>query len=405
MTNSSEIVVNRSGNGQEIDGKPTECRLIDALLRMWAEEPADRIAVRALVQEAGAAQAAIHYHFGDLERLYSEASKVALTRAEGWMADRLALLAPLAGETLAPGLQAALLADTIADWTGGQRRLAIAARRVPGPGWERAEQAFWTRLAAIIGLGDQAATIACFARGEAARHFLVWTPPLDRALLEETTAALVIWLAERRFVRETVRPFHRALARRGYSEPVQVSAPEIAGIAGAAADLLAERGHAGVTFRAVAARGGVTLGKVIHVVGTKAQLLALALHRLYEREALGDAREDFVARTIPPQEMLGHLMAAVLGGSQPVLRAYDEIELAICNGSEFHPLRGVVRSMEDPSGTWALTQMLGGTVPPASLVAAFSAVIRGVGFSTRHAEPDSDSAGRALSALAPFLNS
>jgi AcrR family transcriptional regulator len=403
MTKSSEIVVNRSGDGQENDGKPTECRLIDALLRMWAEEPADRISVRALVQEADAAQSAIHYHFGDLERLYVEASQAALVLAEGWMADRLALLAPLAGERLAPGLQAALLADTIAGWTGGQRRLAIAARRVPGPGWERAELAFWTRIAGILGLGDHAATVACFARGEAARHLLAWNPPVDRALLDETATALVTWLAERRFAAETVRPLHRTLARRDYSEPVRGSAPEIAGIAAAAADLLAEQGHAGVTFRAVAARAQVTLGKVIHVVGTKAQLLALALHRLYEREALDDAREDFMAQTIPPQEMLGHVLEAVLGGSQPVLRAYDEIELAICNGPEFHPLRGVVRSMEDPSGTWTLTQMLGGTIPPASLVAGFSAVIRGAGFSARHAGSDPDCAARARDALAPFL--
>lgn len=370
---------------------------------MWAEEPADRISVRALVQEADAAQSAIHYHFGDLERMYAEASQAAATLAETWMADRLALLAPLAGAPLAPALRAAVLADTIAEWTGGQRRLAIAARRVPGPGWERAEQAFWTRLAGILGLGDHAATIACFARGEAARHLLVWSPPLDRALLEETAAALVTWLAERRLAPETVRPLHRALARRGYSEPVPGSAPEIAGIAAAAADLLAEQGHAGVTFRAVAARAEVTLGKVIHVVGTKARLLALALHRLYEREALGDAREEVMARTIPPQDMLGQVLEAVLGGSQPVLRAYDEIELAICNGPEFHPLRGVVRSMEDPSGAWTLTQMLGGTVPPASLVAAFSAVIRGIGFGARHAGPGADLAARARSALAPFL--
>jgi len=403
MTNSSEAVAKRSADSWEKDRKSTECRLVDALLRMWGEEPTDRISVRALVQEAGAAQSAIHYHFGDIERLYLKASHTALTQAERWMADRLAVLAPMADEPPAPTLAAALLADTIAEWTGGQRRLAIASRRVPGPGWERAEQAFWTRLADILGLGDHAATIVCFARGEAARHLLVWNPPLDRALLEETAAALVTWLTERRLAAETVRPLHRALARRGYSEPVQGNAPEFAGIAAAAADLLAEQGHAGVTFRAVAARAGVTLGKVIHFVGTKARLLALALHRLYEREALGDAREAFIAQTIPPHEMLGHVLEAVLGGSQPVLRAYDEIELAICHGAEFHPMRGMVRSMEDPSGAWALTQMLGGIAPPASLVAGFSDVIRGVGFSARYAEPGPALHARARSALAPFL--
>ena len=405
MSRTREIVMERSGYGREIAVKPTELRLIDALLGMWAELPIDQISVRALVQEAHSAQAAIHYHFGDMERLYVTASAAALAQAEGWMADRLAALAPLAQVLVPPVMQAALITATIADWTGEQRRLAMAARHAPGPGWERSHRAFWTRLAEVIGLGAHAETIACYAHGEAARHLLVWNPAIDRALLEETTTALVTWLTARRFGEEGARAAHRALARAGYREPPPSSTGERAAIAGAAADLLAAQGHAGVTFRAVAAQAGVTLGKVVHLVGTKSELLALALHRLYEREALGGDPEQFQAQRFAPQAMLAIMLDAVLAGSQPVLAAYDEIERAIYNGADHAPLRGLVRAMEDPSGTWALTQLLGGEAPPpASLVAAFSAILRGIGHRAAHAATTPETLRAAAeAALRPFL--
>jgi AcrR family transcriptional regulator len=233
---------------------------------------------------------------------------------------------------------------------------------------------------------------------------LVWNPVLDRALLEETVATLVAWLTEGGFAAEAVRPSHQALARASYREPLRRADAEFAAVAGAAADLLASRGHAGITFRAVAAQAGVTLGKVIHLIGSKSALLRCALHGLYEREALGDQRDLFLAQSLPPHELLEHLLGAVLTGQQPVLRAYDEIELAIYNGAEFATLRAVVRSMDDPSGMWALRQLACQPHPPASLVAAFSAVIRGVGFHARFATDDRaaiESAARL--ALRPFV--
>lgn len=404
MGKTQEIVAVRSDCRRETATKSTELRLIDALLGMWAAMPIDQISVRALVHEARSAQAAIHYHFGDMERLYAAASATALTQAEGWMAGRLAVLAPLAQVTVTPALQAAVITATIADWAALQRPLAMAARHAPGPEWERSHREFWTRLAALIGLGDHADAVACYAHGEGARHLLVWNPVIDRALLEETTTALVAWLGARRLGDEGVRTAHRAVARAEYREPVKPGAGERAGLAEAAADLLAAQGHAGVTFRAVAARAGVTLGKVVHLVGTKSQLLALALHRLYEREALGGDPEQFQAQRFAPEEMLTIMLDAVLAGSQPVLAAYDEIERAIYNGADHAPLRGVVRSMEDPSGTWALTQLLGGEVPPASLVAAFSAILRGIGHRAAHAaDPPEAQRAAAEAALRPFL--
>lgn len=397
MSEAQGSLVERSQTHHENDANPTGFRLIDALLRLWAEAPADGISVRALVHQADAAQAAIHYHFGNIERLYAKASAAALTEAKGWMAARCADLAGLAGRDLGPELQASLIASTLADWTGDQRRLAMAARAAPSAGWQAAWDDFWTALAQTIGLGDHAAALACFASGESARHLLVWNPALDRALLEETAAALVLWLRERRFAADPVRAVHQQLALSGYARPTPRPTSRndalAAHIEQAAADLLAQQGHAGVTFRAVAARAGVTLGKVIHTCGTKSELLRGALHRLYEREALRGDRAAFVAQSVAAEVLFERLLETVLAGSQPVLRAYDEIERAIYNGADYADLRGVVRSMEDPSGAWALQQVLGGQAPPTALVAVFSAIIRGIGF--RVAQVGGEGAGPA----------
>lgn len=386
------------------DTKMTKNRLIDALLDLWAGTPADSISVRTLVLQAGTAQAAIHYHFGDMERLYCEASAAALVAGKDWMETRLADISVLANADLPVQLQASLLASTIADWTVGQRRLAMASRYAPGSQWQAAWDNFWGRFSQALGLGEYAATITCFAAGETARHLLVCNSAIDRALLEETTTALVRWLKDRHLTADKIRPRHQAMALAGYDHPPQSDDALADKIEQAASDLLAEKGHAGVTFRAVAARAEVTLGKVIHQYGVKSELLRRALHRLYESEALGGNPGEFVAQRFPPDTMLDYVLAALFAGAQPVLRAYDEIERAIYNGPEYAGLRGVVRSMDDPSGSWALEQMLAGQQPSGSLVAGFSAVIRGIGYQIEHSAMSADRLREQSNrALAPFL--
>lgn len=409
MLNDMEDVTNGSQFAQHSVVKPTQDRLVDAMLNVWCTVPADAISVRTVVNKAGAAQSAIHYHFGDMERLYLAASRAALREGQAWMEARLAQFGAFAAEPLPAALQASLIASIIADWTAGQRRLAMAWRFAPDAEWQAAWDWFWGRLATILGLGEHADCLACFAAGEAARHLLVWNPPLDRALLEETASALTLWLSEQRIGAQSVRATYQALARQGYDLPVlhlPVLHLDVPGrqIANAAAELLAEQGHAGVTFRAVATRARVTLGKVIHVFGTKSALLHAALHNLYEREALGGDPDRLLARKLVPEVMLDRLLGAVAGRHQPVLTAYDEIERAIYNGDDHASLRGLVRAMDDPSGAWALQQMLSGMAPSASLVAAFSATVRGVGYRAVHGKlDDGGRLLRARMALRPFL--
>lgn len=404
MTDRSCDWVRLSHNDQENVSHSTKSRLIDALLDLWATAPADQITVRAVVCKAGAAQSAIHYHFTDLERMYASASATALEAARAWMVAQVSQLDPLAGVPLPPAAQGSILAAIIAGWCGEQRRLAMAWRYAPGRDWQGAWDGFWREVAQRIGLASHSDALACFAAGEASRHLLVWNPPLDRSLLEETAAAIISWLCRRQIDPDPVRSAFRVLAHHGYDAPAPLHDARAEPITDAAAALLAEAGHTGVTFRAVAARAGVTLGKVIHVHGTKSALLHAALHRLYQREAVGDAVEQRLTLQFPPEVMLAYLLEAVLGGRQPVLAAYDEIERAIYNGEEYQPLRGLIRSMADPTGTWALQQMLGGVQPSASLVAAFSAIIRGIGYRASHLGLDErDIRPGAEAALRPFL--
>jgi AcrR family transcriptional regulator len=387
MAPGSKVVANASKVGRKSATNSTKCRLIYALLDAWCNSQAEDVSVRLVARGAAAAQSSINFHFGSMEQLYLAATQAALDEARAWMEQRLEQFGTLAAELLPAALQASVIASVITDWTTGQRRLALASRYAPHADWEVAWREFWGRIASLLGLGEHADALACFASGETARHLLVWKPALDRALLEETAFALVLWLRERRFAADPVRPVHQRLALTGYASPKKRNDALAGKIGEAAAELLAQQGHDGVTFRAVAAHAGVTLGKVIHICGTKSELLRTALHYLYEREALGGDRDGFVGRSVPRDVLLDHLLDAVLTQSHPVLRAYDEIELAIYNGAEYAALRGVVRSMDDPSGAWALRQLLDGKHPPAALVAAFSAIVRGIGYQIARVAP------------------
>lgn len=384
MTDSANDVTDQPSYDQKNVINSTKSRLIDAMHMAWADFPADAVSVRTIVRMAEAAQSSIHYHFGSLERLYSDASHAALGAAQHWMEGQLAQLGPLRDAELPAKLQASIIASIIAEWTGPQRRLAMAWRHAPDARWQAAWEGFWHEVAKAIGLGDNAPTIACFAAGEAARHLLAWRPALDRALLEETVGSLTFQLHGHQTGPDVIRPAYRALINRSHGAPQPPPDTAAAAIAAAAATLLAEKGHAGVTYRAVAARSEVTLGKVIHVYGTKSALLHAALHGLYEREALRGNPESVLARRVAPAQMLSQVIEAVIGGQQPVLLAYEEIERAIYNGEEHAALRGLVRAMDDPSGSWALQQLRGGAVPSASLVAGFSATIRGIGYRASH---------------------
>lgn len=356
---------------------------MESVRAAWYKREVDAISVRLIASEAGCAPSAIGYHFGDLERLYHVAAEAAATDARRWAAHMLARFEGVGDDAPCDAARAAIIAAAIHQWCTAERPLALARRRSRAlgfTGFERDWRDFWHRLARLIGLERHAATLALFADGEAARHLLDWDPVLDRLLLEETARALVDWLARGKTGAAPMRVQHSRCAVRAYDRPAPRREETARPILDAAADLLAEQGHRGLTFRAIADRAGVTLGMVVHHCGTRGELLRDALHRLYEREAMREEAGGLAGLTFVPEDMIDRILEAVGPGANPVLKAYDEIELALYNDPQFTGLRGLVRSMEDPSGTWSLGQITGLERPPAPLVAAFSATVRGIGF-------------------------
>lgn len=384
--NNSGIV---SHSGRENDRKSTHDRLIESVRTAWDEREIDAISVRLIASEAGCAPSAIGYHFGDLERLYHIAAEAAATDARRWaeqMLDRFEGFGDHAPcDAACDAARAGIIATAICQWCTDGRPLALARRRsraIGFTGFERDWRDFWHRLARLIGLERHAATLALFADGEAARHLLDWDRVLDRLLLEETARALVDWLARGRTRPGPMRAQHSRLAVRAYDRPAARRDEAARPILDAAADLLAEQGHRGLTFRAIAGRAGVTLGMVVHHCGTRGELLRDALHRLYEREAMREEAGGLAGLSFAPEDMIDSILEAVGSAANPVLKAYDEIELAVYNDPRFTGLRGLVRSMDDPSGAWTLGQITHLERPPAPLVAAFSATVRGIGFMT-----------------------
>ncbi|MDZ4658483.1 MAG: CerR family C-terminal domain-containing protein [Bythopirellula sp.] len=65
----------------------TRTRLLEAAGEMFSERGFENTTVRDICQEAGANLAAVNYHFGDKERLYTEA----VLRAHRWCLERVSL--------------------------------------------------------------------------------------------------------------------------------------------------------------------------------------------------------------------------------------------------------------------------------------------------------------------------
>lgn len=371
----------------------TNCRsddLIGATLDHWSELPEGSMSVRRLTALIGAPGSSIDYHFGGIEQLYVEASRRALGLAWHWMQDVLADLAYFTRSTHPAVLVGQTIALVLDQWVREERRLAMAWRRTKTLAsspqaaavrqeWHFAWADFWSELSETLGMRAQSGVIAAFADGEACRHLLQWKPLLDTNLLYETAGSLISWLCEGKVADDACRLAYRKSVSRCFGSLVTDADCNASEFGHAAAKLLAREGRSGVTFRAVAEEAGSTLGAVSHHFGSKADLLRTALYLLYKQEAMPVMREELAQHQVPPATMLAQSVSAMAGGTQPVLRAYDEIELAIYNDAAFEGLRAAVRCMNDPSGTWALTQMLGGRVPSQSLVAAYSSVCRGAG--------------------------
>lgn len=393
----------------------TQLRLIDAILALWSQHSQAEISVRMVAGEADASVSAIDYHFGNLEHLFCAAQTVALDRASDWLCNILAEFDRFSPDAFTPEARAAVFASLIERWVGENRLLALAWREAhaaaiinpnlagPHRQWSCLWSDFWRKCCVATGLSETPELIAFLFDGEASQHLIRWRPMLDRALLDETALAFF------RFMESPVPPscavrhcYHR-LADQEYSLALG-SDEAFTPIDDAAAALLSENGLASLTFRSVASRAGVTLGTVAYHFGSKSRMLRRALQRIYE----GSSRQPTLAliEALPSsgKAIAQTVAAATLGGKEPVLRALDEITLNLCRGGSDKALAGMIRGFRDPVGSAVLGKLIGKPeLATASLVAAFSSVIRGFGHWSTAAD-DRDALDQGVSALEAFCS-
>jgi AcrR family transcriptional regulator len=194
-------------------------------------------------------------------------------------------------------------------------------------------------------------------------------------LLHEDVATLLAFFERAEMAPALVRSAYRRAVDAAHGGLAAPSPEEPDALDRAAATVMQERGIAALTFRNVAAQAGTTLGRTAWHFGSKTTLLERAFEQLY-RDVAGMPPLD---GSVTKEEMLAQVIAAVTGGTQPILRAFDEIILHIARSPDHMPLRGAIRVYRDPAATWVLNTLLAdaGPVPP-SLASVFSSICRGL---------------------------
>lgn len=383
----SEIV---SINGHNPGETETRARLVEAVFQLLLRHSQAHISVRMLANTAQTSVSAIDYHFGGLEQLYYAVQRAAIERAQRWTKARLDDLAELGIARCDDETMGSLLAAVIDEWCNGRRELALAWREAQcrpamtaeyeaiNREWAELWQAFWTRTCELCGRRGDAALIGLFFDGESFLHLLHWRRPLDRVVLGEGSRIWCHWLsgadlpeAQMRVAcHDRVEAEHQASAE----NPAEPGSLELA-----AADLLTEGGVAAVTFRAVAARAGATLGTATYHFGSKPGLLSAAFRTLYYT----NVRRGASRRTEPaaPQmsDMRDQLATYLAGRREPILRAMDEVVLQICRSEERDPLCGPMRYLRGTTSRSALQKLLGRpNAAPLGLAASFSSFAIGL---------------------------
>ncbi|MCB5425145.1 TetR/AcrR family transcriptional regulator [Altererythrobacter sp. CC-YST694] len=392
---------NSSSIRREAGACDTQGRLIKALSALWLRHSQAEISVRMIAREADASVSAIDYHFGSLEQLFVHAQHAALMEASAWMNGVFEELRVLPLDTFPMAARASLLASLIEQWTCDQRSLALAWREAhaavaanpalcePHRQWTTLWRNLWSRLCREVGFFPNEELLALFFDGEASQHLIRWHRLLDRALLDETVAALFHFVEPSSAPSSVIRVQYQDLAERQYREAFGAR-EEFTAIDAAAAAILAEEGLASLTFRSVARRADSTLGAVSYHFGSKSKMLRLALQGVYEGSSTAPTLTLIDAMPSDPEAATEAVIESVIGGHEPLLRALDEVILNLSRDEGDRALCGVIRGFRDPVGGALLAKFLGeNELTSPSLVAVFSSVVRGFGhWGTGLAEED-----------------
>lgn len=259
----------------------TRQRLVMAAGQLIADGGISAASARAIAASAGTAPSAINYNFGNIERLLLTVFEQGVEETRAWLQDCSDTLAALPASP--DGLAWALL-HLLGAWAGDGRRLALIYQETvaadPGHGpaaaWTRLWRDFWIDAAARCGLpAVDGRVLHAFFEHEALYNLSAWSPALESAGLAEMVDHLAtIWLDARpRPPREAMVQAERLAGTRPYGSVP----PAAMRIAKAAAKVVEDKGLAGLTHRAVAARAGVTTGSVTHHFRSIEDLVAGAI--------------------------------------------------------------------------------------------------------------------------------
>lgn len=278
----------------------TRQRLIAAAASLVAEGGIAAASARAIAAAAGTAASAINYNFGNIERLLLTVFEQGVDETRAWQADRAREIAAL---PRTPDGAACALLHVLNAWARDGRRLALTYQEAvtahPGQGaaaaWTRLWRDFWIAAAERFGLAAiDGRLLHAFFEHEALYHLSAWSPALEGAALTEMVEHLAtLWLdAPSRPPRDVIVLAEQTAGTRPYGSVP----PAAMRIAKAAAEVVEDKGLAGLTHRAVATRAGVTTGSVTHHFRSIEDLVAGAI-----RGQVQTMTDDTLAQTnVPP---------------------------------------------------------------------------------------------------------
>ena len=259
----------------------TSQRLVAAAGFLVAQEGIAAASARAIAAQADTSASAIHYNFGNLERLLHAVVAQGVEDTGAWLVDRESEIAALPPS---PDGAAWALLHVLGAWTSAARPLALTYQEAvtawPGQGpsaaWTRLWRDFWIRTAQRFELSAlDGRVLHAFFEHEALYHLSRWSTALEGAALVEMVERLatICLGAPTRPPRGAVATAERAAGARPHGS-VPPSAMRIAKAAG---EVVEEKGLAGLTHRAVAKHAGVTTGSVTHHFRSIEDLVAGAI--------------------------------------------------------------------------------------------------------------------------------
>lgn len=278
----------------------TRQRLITAAASLIATDGIAAASARAIAAGAGAAASAINYNFGSLERLLQAVFEQGVEETRAWQQDRAREIAAL---PRSPDGAASALLHVLGAWARDDgRRLALTyqeattagADQGPAIAWTRLWRDFWIEAAERFGLSSiDGRVLHAFFEHEALYNLSAWSPALEAAALTEMVEHVAAWWLEapKRAPRGATALAEQAAGTRPYGSV----APAAMRIAKAAAEVVEDKGLAGLTHRAVATRAGVTTGSVTHHFRSIEDLVAGAI-----RGQVQAMTDEAAARTDAP---------------------------------------------------------------------------------------------------------